>query len=49
MPGGQLGDRVGRGGRDTKDVAALDEREVRDRIVIGSRVTRVGAAQRIAR
>ena len=45
---GELGERVGRRRRDQEEVGALDQREVRERGVLGRRVAREGAAQRVA-
>ena len=44
----ELGDRVGRGGDDREDVGARHQLEVRDRVVVGSRVAGEGAAGGIA-
>ena len=47
LPGGELGERVGRGGRDEEDVGGLGQLEVRERRVRRRRVAREGAAQRV--
>ena len=47
-PGGQLRDRVRRGGGDDERIGALDDRQVGDRVMRGQLVAGIGAAQRVA-
>jgi hypothetical protein len=48
QPGGELGDRVGRGGRDDEDLSVAQELQMADRLVIGQRLIGEGSPHGVA-